>query len=62
MNLDFYLNGKASEPNGDTIEGMHKHWWGNYKLLEKHHGYIQWLFPNAFQSRFNSKSHPLTPE
>ena len=27
------------------IENIHAHWWGNYELLEIHHGYIQWLFP-----------------
>eukprot|EP01114_Cavostelium_apophysatum_P010669 TRINITY_DN2472_c0_g1_i1.p2 TRINITY_DN2472_c0_g1~~TRINITY_DN2472_c0_g1_i1.p2 ORF type:complete len:303 (-),score=73.20 TRINITY_DN2472_c0_g1_i1:1210-2118(-) len=44
-NLDFYSNKIASKPEGDTIENIHKKWFGNYSLLEVHHGYIQWLFP-----------------
>lgn len=28
--------------------------------MEKNHSFIQWLFPNSFQSRFNPRSHPLT--
>jgi len=27
------------------VDNIHKKWWGNYSLLEAHHGYIQWLFP-----------------
>ena len=27
------------------VEVIHKKWFGQYTLLEKHHGYIQWLFP-----------------
>lgn len=41
---------------------MHKNWRGNFQLLENHHGFIQWLFPNGFQSKFNKKSFPLTHE
>jgi len=44
-NLEFYSNKRSSKPDGDTIENIHKKWWGNYGLLEAHHGYIQWLFP-----------------
>ena len=28
-----------------SIEAMHEKWRGNYEKLEKHHSYIQWLFP-----------------
>ncbi len=27
------------------IDEIHKEWWGDYRLLEYRHGYIQWLFP-----------------
>lgn len=46
-NLDFYLGKIKSKPNGDYIDVIHKEWKGNYDLLEAHHGYIQWLFPNS---------------
>jgi len=44
-NLEFYQNKRSSKPDGDTIENIHRKWFGNYALLESHHGYIQWLFP-----------------
>ena len=30
---------------GDYIDKIHMEWKGNYEWLERHHGYIQWLFP-----------------
>ncbi|XP_029636202.1 opioid growth factor receptor-like protein 1 [Octopus sinensis] len=45
-NLAFYKNMRKSEPDGDYIEDILKNWFGDYKKLERHHGYIQWLFPN----------------
>ncbi|CAI9722424.1 growth factor receptor 1 [Octopus vulgaris] len=45
-NLDFYSNSRKSEPNGDYIEDILENWFGDYEKLERHHGYIQWLFPN----------------
>jgi len=48
-NLSFYRNEMKSKstgsPSGDYIDNIHKDWWGEYDLLEEHHGYIQWLFP-----------------
>lgn len=44
-NYKFYCNLIPSQPNGDLIENIHATWWGDYKKLELHHGYIQWLFP-----------------
>jgi hypothetical protein len=52
----------SSSPNGTFIDLMHKHWWGDYRTLEVNHSYIQWLFPNSFQSRFNQVAKPLTKE
>ncbi len=60
INYEFYSNKLKSSPSGDLIDNIHKNWWGKYTLLEDHHGYIQWLFPNSFKSRFNSQSSPLT--
>jgi len=44
-NLEFYKNKIQSKPDGDYIDAIHKSWLGNYSLLERHHGFIQWLFP-----------------
>ncbi|XP_059152748.1 uncharacterized protein LOC131938652 isoform X2 [Physella acuta] len=41
----FYNNEIQSEPDGAFIDDIHQHWKGDYKKLERHHGYIQWLFP-----------------
>lgn len=35
-------------------------WKGNYQRLEKNHAYIQWLFPNFFDSKFNDDAQALT--
>jgi hypothetical protein len=35
-------------------------WKKDYKKLEENHAYIQWLFPNYFDSRFNDNSKALT--
>ncbi|EAS06950.1 opioid growth factor receptor (macronuclear) [Tetrahymena thermophila SB210] len=61
-NLQFYLNNLQSNPNGDYIQNILEKWKGKFKLLETHHGYVQWLFPNFFQSRFNNGSDPLQQE
>ena len=34
----------------------------DYKELEENHSYIQWLFPNYYQSAFNSDAQPLTKD
>ena len=44
-NYDFYTNKIRSHPDGDYIDVIHKTWFGDYRNLEWHHGYIQWLFP-----------------
>mmetsp|Transcript_17854 Transcript_17854/g.19885 ORF Transcript_17854/g.19885 Transcript_17854/m.19885 type:complete len:253 (+) Transcript_17854:1-759(+) len=44
-NLMFYKGLIKSHPDGETVDVMHTKWFGNYELLEKHHSYIQWLFP-----------------
>ncbi|XP_059164570.1 uncharacterized protein LOC131947382 isoform X2 [Physella acuta] len=41
----FYNNEIKSEPDGDFIDNIHRYWKGDYRKLERHHGYIQWLFP-----------------
>jgi hypothetical protein len=44
-NYDFYTNKIPSHPDGDTIDNIHKKWFGDYRKLELHNGYIEWLFP-----------------
>lgn len=44
-NYRFYMNEIPSKPSGDLIDKIHLEWYDDYKLLERHHGYIQWLFP-----------------
>lgn len=45
MNLDFFQNKIKSAPEGAFIEDMLSSWASRHDLLERHHGYIQWLFP-----------------
>jgi len=61
-NLMFYLNMIPSRPQGDYIDNIHKFWKNDYKKLEIHHGYIQWLFPNFYASNFNKDAFSLTSE
>jgi hypothetical protein len=44
-NAKFYKNEIKSVPDGDFIDTIHAKWFGNYGLLERHHAYIQWIFP-----------------
>lgn len=57
-NLKFYKNKIKSKPDGDLIDNIHKKWRGDYRLLESHHGYIQWLFPIR-EDGMNSQSQRL---
>lgn len=44
-NYLFYQNKLASSPNpSGTVERIHRDWFGDYALLEFHHGYIQVRF------------------
>ena len=38
-NYRFYANQIPSTPSGDLIDVIHSNWFGNYGLLEAHHGY-----------------------
>lgn len=54
-----FFNGEIpSRPNGDFLERILEEWWGDYRRLELHHGYIQWLFPLREQG-LNNQSHPM---
>eukprot|EP01088_Endostelium_zonatum_P006336 TRINITY_DN18454_c0_g1_i1.p1 TRINITY_DN18454_c0_g1~~TRINITY_DN18454_c0_g1_i1.p1 ORF type:complete len:293 (-),score=74.70 TRINITY_DN18454_c0_g1_i1:71-949(-) len=57
-NAKFYQNKRKSIPDGDYIDNIHSNWWGDYRRLEVHHGYIQWLFPIR-EHGMNSQSEPL---
>lgn len=61
-NAMFYLNLIQSRPQGDFIDKIHKYWKHDYKKLEIHHGYVQWLFPNFYGSAFNRDAYRLQPE
>jgi hypothetical protein len=60
-NLDFYFNVAPSQPEGDLIDNIHTKWFGDYQKLERHHGYIQWIFPIR-ENGMNPESLPLTLE
>lgn len=51
---------RPSRPDGNLIDRVHRNWWGAYKRLEDHHGYIQWLFPLFEGAGMNFYSSPLT--
>ena len=59
-NLQFYRNARASAPDGARVEEIHARWARDYALLERHHGYIQWLFPVFENAGMNSESRPLS--
>jgi hypothetical protein len=60
-NLEFYRNRLSCYPRGDFVENIHEKWWGDYRLLETHHAYIQWLFPNRRRGA-NRLAPPLADE
>lgn len=57
-NFNFLTGEIKSRPRGDYIDNILKEWKGDYEKLERHHGYIQWLFPIRTQG-MNYESHPL---
>lgn len=61
-NVEFYQGLRISEPFGAAVDTIINRWSLNYRLLERHHGFIQWLFPNSYQSRFNPLSQPISQE
>lgn len=58
-NFQFYTNKIPSSPEGDFIDIKHKDWFGKWSLLERHHGYIQWLMPIR-ESGLNMSSQPFS--
>ncbi|KAJ7781806.1 opioid growth factor receptor conserved region-domain-containing protein [Mycena maculata] len=65
-NLKFYSNNLPCIPDGLKIEQILgrdsevKGWQGDYKGLERKHGFIQWLFPIR-EHGMNYESQPLQP-
>ena len=57
-NVQFYNNAIPSYPDGDFIDNIHKQWRDDYRKLEFHHGFIQWLFPLQEQG-LNWSAQPL---
>jgi hypothetical protein len=62
LNVNFYMNRVISQPTGDYIDNIHKNWAKDYKKLEVHHGWVQWLYPNKYSSKYNNKAEPLKDE
>ena len=58
-NLLFLTGQIESVPDGDTIYKIHKNWWNDFNKLERHHGYIQWLFP-LLEPGVNELAEPLS--
>ena len=58
--LCFYTNKTPLLPDGVYLNCIHRKWKGRYNLLEKHHGFIQWLFPTQKPSLHNPKAPHLT--
>ena len=54
-----FLTGQIKfKPNGETIDIIHKQWFGDYERLENLNGYIEWLFPTRLNGQ-NDESHAL---
>ena len=51
---------QRSRPDGLLVTEFHKQWSGAYDKLERQHGFIQWLFPTAEASNYNSQAQRLT--
>lgn len=51
--LQFYRNEIRCKPDNLTIDEIHAQWYGKDEILERKHGYIQWLFPSEGKSSFN---------
>jgi len=58
LNLRFYRNEIPFQPEGIKVDRFHEIAFGNHRLLEYHHGYIQWLFPIREQG-LNYAADPL---
>lgn len=44
-NYLFYSNKLRSRPDDLFIDDILKDWYYEYDILESHHGFIQWIFP-----------------
>ena len=59
--MEFFLGYKS--PRRDlTIESFLLKWKGEFEELERDHAYIQLIFPNFYESRFNMSADPLIPK
>ena len=44
-NYQFFKNELRSAPDKKLIDEIFKDWYYDYVSLERHHGFIQWIFP-----------------
>ena len=58
INVQFFNNQIRFQPRGVTIDVFHQVAEGRFRLLEAHHGYIQWIFPIREQG-LNHHAAPL---
>ncbi|KYQ93796.1 hypothetical protein DLAC_05189 [Tieghemostelium lacteum] len=58
-NYQFYKNNIESKPHGDLISNIHTLWKDDMRVLERHHGYIQWLFPLFESNGVNFSAYKL---
>lgn len=58
-NYAFQTLNMPSKPDNVYLTHMHKHWNGNFQMLEVNHAYIQWLFP-LFEPGMNRLQPPMT--
>ena len=59
-NVLFYSGKIESRPQGAFVDTVHNEWDGKFSMLERHHGYIQWLFPVFENAGMNWESMELT--
>ncbi|KAL4465067.1 hypothetical protein ABPG72_012250 [Tetrahymena utriculariae] len=61
-NVLFYAGEQKSNFGRSEYIGQIHSRYKNYKVLEHDHAYIQWIFPNKYQSKFNNSSKALSDD
>ncbi len=61
-NVGFYSGAIPSRPSGASVDVIHDTWAHDMRRLERHHGFIQWLFPVFENTGVNLEARVLTKE
>ena len=61
FNVAFYLD-LDTRRRGLTISSYLLNFKGDFERMERDHAYIQLIFPNFYESRFNMAADPLNPK